>query len=195
MKWIARAITIMFLKLFYRVEVVNKETIPEKGSFLLCANHNTILDMFFMGYKVKRWIYWMAKEELFKNPIAGFFLRSLGAFSIKRGKGDVGSIKTALKLLQDGKIVGIFPHGTRVKASDRKSARIRPGVAMLAVNSGCRVIPAAVVGPFRIFSRVKVIFGEPFDVGANIDRKYSVAELTAISVEIMKRVDSLVEAY
>jgi 1-acyl-sn-glycerol-3-phosphate acyltransferase len=194
MKWIARAITRIFFKLFYRVQVVNKEAIPEKGPFLICAHHNTILDMFFIGYKLKRWIYWMAKEELFKNPIAGFIFRSLGAFSIKRGKGDVGSIKTALKLLQDGHIVGIFPHGTRVKQSDRKTARIRSGAAMLAVNSGCMVIPAAVVGSYKIFGRRRVIFGEPFDVGADTNRKYSSAELTDISIEIMKRVDSLEEA-
>ena len=118
--------------------MVNPEKIPDDGPALLCATHNTMLDMFFLGYKLKRWVYWMAKEELFKNPVSGFIFRKLGAFPVKRGKGDVGSIKTAYKHLKDGDIIGIFPHGTSVNPAQIENARIKPGAAMLAINAGVR---------------------------------------------------------
>jgi len=62
----------------------------------------------------------MAKEELFRIPLVSSFIKSLGAFPVKRGKGDVGAIKTALKLLEEGHIVGIFPEGTRLKNKKAK---------------------------------------------------------------------------
>ena len=117
MKKFAIFITTIVFKLIYRVELVNMEKVPVKGPAILCANHNNILDMFFLGFRLKRWMYWMAKEELFKNPIAAFILGKLGVFPVKRGKGDISSIKNAYKLLDEGKIVGIFPQGTRINPS------------------------------------------------------------------------------
>ena len=191
MKKFAVIVTKLFFGIFYRVEIVNLEKIPAEGSAIICANHNTMLDMFFLGYKMKRWICWMAKEELFKNPIAGWTLRKLGAFSVKRGKGDVSSIKTAYKLLEEGNIIGIFPHGTRINASNVNTVRIKSGAAMLAANSGTVIVPAAVQGSYRLFSRMKVIYGDPFKVDS--DRKYTGGELSEISREIVKRIYALLE--
>lgn len=193
MKKFAYAITTIFFKLFYRLEVTNLELIPEKGAAILCSAHNTMLDMFFLGVKLKRWVNWMAKEELFKNPIVGYIFKKLGAFPVKRGKGDVGSIKTAYKLLNDGEIVGIFPQGTRVHARNAKSVRIKPGAAMLAVNANAMIIPAVVQGSYKLFSRMRVKYGEPFRIDAEDGKKLSTEELTAISDDIMRRVYALME--
>jgi 1-acyl-sn-glycerol-3-phosphate acyltransferase len=97
---IALFITRLLISVFYRVEITGRENIPETGAAIICANHSSQLDMFFLGCRIKRWIHWMAKEELFQNPLIGKILSVLGAFPVKRGKGDVGSIKTALKLEQ-----------------------------------------------------------------------------------------------
>lgn len=191
MKKFAVAVTKLYLGIFYRVELVNPEKIPSEGSAIICANHNTMLDMFFLGYKLKRWIYWMAKEELFKNPILGWTLKKLGAFSVKRGKGDITSIKTAYKLLEEGNILGIFPHGTRINAANVNTVRIKSGAAMLAANSGTCIIPAAVQGSYKLFSHMKVIYGDPFKVDS--DKKYTGEELSEISREIVKRVYALLE--
>ncbi|NTV89746.1 MAG: 1-acyl-sn-glycerol-3-phosphate acyltransferase, partial [Clostridiales bacterium] len=102
MKRFAVIITTIFFKLFYRVEVENADKIPSEGAAILCSSHKSMLDMFFLGYDIKRWVHWMAKEELFRNPITRAIYSSLGAFPVKRGKGDVGSIKTAYKILQEG---------------------------------------------------------------------------------------------
>ena len=193
MKGFAKFITKVIFGLFFKVKLIHPENIPVKGPALLCATHNSMLDMFFLGFRLKRWIYWMAKEELFKNPISGFIFRGLGAFSVKRGKGDVGSIKTAYKLLSEGKIIGIFPHGTRISEEGRKTARIKPGAAMLAVNSGVKIIPATVKGSYKFFSQMKVIYGEPYSVNADSDKKYTSEDLSEISADIMKKVYSLLE--
>lgn len=193
MKKFVLFVTKFIFKVFYRVEVVNTEIIPLKDPALLCSSHNTLLDMFFLGFKLKRWVYWMAKEELFRNPILGYIFKKLGAFPVKRGKGDVGSIKTAYKLLQEGEIIGIFPQGTRVHTGNAKTVKIKPGAAMLAVNSGAVIIPAVVQGSYKLFSRVLVKYGEPFKIEMVNGTKPTTEELTAFSEDIMKRINSLLE--
>jgi len=192
MKTFARIITNIVFRLLFRVEVINVEKIPAEGPVLFCANHNSILDMFFLGYKLDRWIYWMAKDELFKNPILSFIITKLGAFPVKRGKGDVGSIKHAYKLLSENKIVGIFPQGTRIDPEKIETSRIKPGAAMIAANTGVKVLPAAVKGSYRIFSKMKVVYGEPFVI-KKVDEKPTKEELTRISRDIINRVYSLSE--
>ncbi len=192
MRKFAIIITTIFFNLFYRVEVINKEYIPKEGAAIFCSTHTTILDMFFLGYKIDRWIHWMAKEELFRNPISRIIYTSLGAFPVKRGRGDVGSIKVAYKHLQEGRIVGIFPQGTRVAKVKTAKVRVKSGAAMLAVNSGAQIIPALVVGSHRIFSRIRVVYGKPFTIPVKEDgSKYTAEELTQISNDIMDRVNSL----
>lgn len=196
MRIVARIITNIVFKLFFRVEVINPERIPQEGPALLCANHNTILDMFFLGFRLKRWIHWMAKEELFRNPIAGHVLRKMGAFPIKRGTGDVSSIKNAYKLLEENKLVGIFPHGTRIDPSNIETMRVKPGAVMIAVNAGVPIVPATVCGSYKIFSRMKVIFGDPFFIeNKDKEKKLSKQEMAELSKDIIRRVYSLSEAY
>lgn len=196
MRTVTRIIFTIFFKLFFRVEIINPEKIPQNGPALLCANHNTILDMFFLGYGTRRWIYWMAKEELFRNPIAAYVLRKLGAFPVKRGTGDVGSIKSAYKLLEEGGIVGIFPHGTRIDPATIEKVRVKPGAVMIAVNAGVPVIPATVFGSYKLFSRMRVIYGDPFYIETqNADKKLSREEMADLSKDIIRRVYALSEAY
>jgi 1-acyl-sn-glycerol-3-phosphate acyltransferase len=191
MRGFVYALTNIIFALFFKVEIVNANKVPLKGPALFCANHNTMLDMFFLGYKLKRWINWMAKEELFKNPITSFIFKSLGAFPVKRGTGDVGSIKIAYKLLQEGNIVGIFPHGKRIDPAKIDTAKIKPGAAMIAVNAGVPIIPAYIQGSYRIFGKMKIIYGDPFSIEIKKDEKYSREELAEISKDIIKRVFSL----
>ncbi|MCR4435577.1 MAG: lysophospholipid acyltransferase family protein [Clostridiales bacterium] len=192
MRLLVRIITTAFFKLFYKVEVVNRENVPQKGGAVLCSNHVGVLDMFFIGYKLNRWIYYMAKEELFKIPVLRLLIRQLGAFPVKREKGDVESIKTALKLIGDGHIVGIFPEGTRTsKRKEGKMVKPKPGAALLAVKTGVPVIPVAIQGRYKLFSNVKVIFGEPIKLDASESIKYTTAELTDYSRSIMEKIYAL----
>lgn len=193
MKKFAIFITTIVFKLIYRVELVNMEKVPVKGPAILCANHNSILDMFFLGFRLKRWIYWMAKEELFKNPIAAFILGKLGVFPVKRGKGDISSIKNAYKLLDEGKIVGIFPQGTRINPERIETMRVKPGAAMIALNAGVPIIPAAIQGSYKLFGKIRVIFGDPFYLEHKDDEKHTKDELKELAKDIIRRVYLLME--
>ncbi len=194
MRMIARLLTKILFKLFFKIEVINADKVPKEGPALLCANHNTLLDMFFLGYRLNRWIHWMAKEELFKNPISAYVLRKMGAFSVKRGMGDVGSIKNAYKLLKDNKLIGIFPHGTRINPSNIETMRVKSGAVMIAVNAGVPIIPATVCGSYKLFSRMKVIYGDPYYI-TNTDNKLSKQDMQELGRDILRRVYSLSEAY
>lgn len=177
----------------YRVEVIGKENIPDSGPLILCANHNGELDMFFIGYKIKRLVRYMAKEELFRNPLLGRIIRWLGAFPVKRGKADVEAIKTSLRLLENNEVLGIFPEGTRMKKKDAKTVRIKPGVALIAQKSGAPIIPVAVSGQYKPFSKIKVVFGKPFSIDLDKDKKYTNSELVEIAKDVMSKVYALME--
>jgi 1-acyl-sn-glycerol-3-phosphate acyltransferase len=189
----AKVIANIVLSFFFRIEVINKNNIPNKGAALLCANHTSELDMFFIGIRIKRWVHYIAKEELFKNPVMGLILKKLGAFPVKRGKGDVGAIRNVFKLLEEGHIVGIFPEGTRLKGKVRDKTKIKPGAALIAINSSVPIIPVAVDWNRRLFSRVKIIIGEPFNLDIDKGKKYTSKEMVEISSGIMDKVYSLME--
>ena len=89
-------------------------------------------------------IYFVAKQELFKNPIVGWFLNCLGAFPVRRGGADEDSVDTALALLERGRPVVIFPEGTRITAGSL--GRPKRGVGRLALQSGAAVVPVAITG-------------------------------------------------
>lgn len=193
MKRFALILTNIVIRLFFKVEVIDRHKVPSEGPAILCANHNNMLDMFILGFNLKRWIYWMSKEELFKNPISALLFRSLGSFPVKRGAGDVGSIKAVYKLLEKGKIVGIFPQGTRIDPTKIETMKVKSGAAMIAANTGVPIIPAAVQGSYKLFSKMKVIYGDPFVIEKAQDIKYTKEDLTELSRDILKRIYSLVE--
>jgi 1-acyl-sn-glycerol-3-phosphate acyltransferase len=189
----AKFVANILLSIFFKIELINGNNIPEKGPALLCANHTSELDMFFIGIRIKRWVHYIAKEELFKNPMMGAILKKLGAFPVKRGKGDVGAIRNVFKLLEEGHIVGIFPEGTRLKGKNRDKTKIKPGAALIAVNSSVPIIPAAVSWNHKLFSRVKIIIGEPFKLDIDKDKKHTSKEMLEISRGIMDKVYLLME--
>ncbi|MCX7843162.1 MAG: 1-acyl-sn-glycerol-3-phosphate acyltransferase [Clostridia bacterium] len=181
------------LGVFYKVELYGRENIPESGGLILCSNHLAELDMLFIGYRIKRHVRWMAKEELFRFPPIGAFLKSLGAYPIKRGKGDIDSIKTTLKLLEEGNIVGIFPEGTRTLGKKDKKITVKRGAALIAQKANVPILPVAIKSDYRLFGRVRVIFGKPFMLDLDKEKKYTSEEMTEISKGIMDKIYSLME--
>ncbi|SKA83192.1 1-acyl-sn-glycerol-3-phosphate acyltransferase [Caloramator quimbayensis] len=147
--------------LIYRVEVVGTENIPKDEGVIICPNHFAFGDPVVVGITCPRQVRYMAKKELFKNPFVRIILKGLGAYPVKRGEADLNAIKMTLKLLKDKKIVGLFPEGTRVKTG--KFGQANPGVAMLSIKSGKAVIPTLITGSYRLFSKIKVQYGQPID--------------------------------
>lgn len=179
----------VYFLIFYKVKIYNKEKVPQTGAAILCSNHIGYDDMFFIGYKIKRIVRYMAKEELFKNPVAAFILKRCGAFPVKRGAGDIGAIRTALKLLKDDHIIGIYPEGTRTK--NKKDITAKAGPILLAKKSGVPILPVKVERKPGRFGEVKVIFGDLYYIDFEKDKKYSNAELSKMSQEVLDKVYAL----
>jgi glycerol-3-phosphate dehydrogenase (NAD(P)+) len=137
LRWILKA----GILVYFRLRRLGTEHIPE-GGVILASNHRSFLDPFAIGCCLGRPIYFVAKQELFKNPLLGWILNCLGAFPIKRGASDEESVKTSLALLEDGHPVVIFPEGTRIRTGSLGSAK--RGVGRLALQSGKPVVPIAV---------------------------------------------------
>ena len=165
----------MFVKpailIYFRLRRLGHEHIPE-GGVILAANHRSFLDPFAIGCCIGRPIYFVAKQELFKNPMLGWLLNCLGAFPVRRGESDRESVATSLALLERGQAVVIFPEGTRIASGSLGTPK--RGVGRLALESGKPVVPIAVTGSERARDgwkikpvRVHIRFGAPLTFPRN----------------------------
>jgi len=152
----------------YRLQVTGLENIPDGGA-VLAANHTSNFDPWPLGFPLwpRRQLYFMGKAELF-NPVLGPVLLAAGAFPVRRGEHDVQAIETAIRLCKEGKVVAMFPEGTRRSKGMRKkfSARPRGGSARIALAAGVPLVPAAIKGTDRLLrmSQLKVAYGKPIPV-------------------------------
>ena len=189
-RWSVRVI----LHTLYRVKFVGEKKLPEKGAYILCANHRSFVDIPIAGtYSKDRWVYFMGKKELFEKPISKFFMNLMDSFPVARGKGDIGSIKKALSHLKKENVICIFPQGTREKEGEKLAAR--KGAAMLAAMSEAQIIPMYISGNIKPFKKITVYVGKPFDLGLRKKVKYSRETYDAKSQEIMDHITSLSEVY
>ena len=173
---------------FYRVRVEGMDNFPDTGAIVLCANHTFVKDLIFIGSIAPRKIHWMAKAELFRIPVFGALIKTLGAFPVNRGAHDRESIKTVYKVLRSGMPLGIFPEGTRTRDPNDRPP-FKRGFVSFAASTGAAILPVALryeSGPFgrgRLFSRTVMSFGEV--VRFDQERKYERVELDALAESIM----------
>ncbi|QRG69888.1 lysophospholipid acyltransferase family protein [Brevibacillus choshinensis] len=179
----------IIFSLVYRWQVIGREHIPKEGPVILCANHISLWDPPLLGSGIERMVHFMAKEELFRIPVIGFLITKFGAFPVKRGAGDRAAIRTTLKVLEEGKILGIFPEGTRSKTGEVGEGM--PGVAMFALKSQAQVIPVAIIGPYRMFRPIKIVYGKPIDLTALREAKSSGDTLKETTNLIMTHIKAL----
>ncbi len=185
---IARAILIPIFLLFYNYRITGRENVPQNGAYIACANHVSLIDPIFVGISLPHRMYFMAKAELFKNIFMKALMNGLGAFPIKRGEADLKSIKTSLRLLGSGKVLALFPEGTRNKSNE---VLAEPGIAMLAVKSKVPVVPVAIISNYKLFRRTRVIIGEPIELSEYYERKLKNEDYMKISLDIMNKINEL----
>jgi len=185
-----------FLSTVRRLEIRGAENIPRQGGFLLVSNHISYWDPIIIGCALpkSRRIYFMAKQELFKIPVLGRLINMLGAFPVKRGGADRTAIRTALDHLSGGRVVGIFPEGTRSKNEDMLDPH--RGAAMLSTRASVPVLPVAVIGSRGYLSKVSIVFGSPImlDKPGSKDSRMSREDLETMSRKIMSKVAVLMAA-
>ena len=154
------------LRGLYRLEASGLERLPPQGGFVLAANHTSSLDPWLLGLPLwpERQLFFMGKVELF-NPVLGPLLRAGGAFPVRRGEGDVEAIEAAVRICKEGRIVAMFPEGTRQVKGLRKKFEHRPrtGSARIALGARVPLVPAATKGTDRLsrLTKLKVAYGDP----------------------------------
>ena len=179
----------LFFYIVFRTRVYGCENIPAEGAVILAANHASNIDPPLMASLIDRPVSYMAKIELFENPIFGAAIRRCHAFPVKRGESDRGAIKTAVTVLKEGRVLGLFPEGTRSKTGELQKAEA--GVALIAAMTGATIVPVAILNTHRIFSngglipQLRIMYGEPITFDG--DRKSKEA-LDAFSAEIMAHI-------
>ena len=154
------------MHLLHPVKFVGVENIPDGGGYIIAANHISILDPFYVALGSQKELFYMAKSELFENKIMAAFLTKMNAFSVKRDSYDLNSIKKAISLVNDGKILGIFPEG-RVNLNSDNPQQSKQGIAFIAEKCKCGVVPVSLYNRKgrKLFTRLTVRFGEfiPYD--------------------------------
>jgi len=136
--------------LLYRIRWWGVNNIPRGGPVLLLCNHQSYLDLVTLGIGLHhRHFHSMARATLFRHPAFAWHIRSLNAFPVEQGKGDVKSVRTAIERLKQGNLVLIFPEGARTR--DGRLGAFSPGVMLLIKRAKPTIVPMAVDGVFDIW--------------------------------------------
>lgn len=181
--------------LLFRIKLIGLENLPKDRGFVFCSNHISFADPAFWLIYTKRRIFYMAKEEVFKNRFARWFYSKCDVFTVKRGSADISSINEAFSIVKRGGILGIFPEGTRSK--DGEPQRAKSGAAYIANAANADIVPAAIVckGKVRPFKKIKLVIGKPIlhnEIELTENKKSS---LRAVSSRIMDEISKLREQY
>lgn len=199
--WLGRGIIWLFgpvVRLLTRVKVVGQENLPPEGEpLVVCSNHISNWDpVMLIVVQRKRHIHFMAKAELFKNRLlAWLFGKQFGAFAVHRGTGDTQAIDTAKQLVSEGKVVGIFPEGTRSR--DGKLLRAKSGASLIVSQTGATVQPVAVVARdqrVRLFRRTLIVYGKPLTT-AQLHLDGEKPDIRFASRRLMEVIGDLIEQH
>jgi 1-acyl-sn-glycerol-3-phosphate acyltransferase len=145
----ARVVLTPITRTWYRMKVTGAEYVPEDGPAIIAPNHKSFYDSFFIGVATKRHLHFMAKTELFEGKSA-WLLSGLGAFPVRRGEADPDALETARLHLDKGRVLALFPEGTRHRDPEQLRAP-RKGAGRLAIEAQAPVVPCAITGTDRLF--------------------------------------------
>ena len=151
-------------KWLYRLEFKGLENVPPQGTrYIVAINHTCAFDPVFVSIPKKvPALHFMAKAELFSNPIAGWFIKHMYGFPVNRGKGDTSAIDYGEKIIEEGHVMAICPEGRRVKDKDGVPQKAKAGVAVIAKATNAAILPVAIYcdGAIKPGKKVTVSYGK-----------------------------------
>ncbi len=193
---VSKLFVLPIYKFVFRGHLIGKENIPKKESFIMVANHGSLLDPPLLGHALGRNISFMAKSELFKIPLLGFVIKACGAYPVKRGIADKNTIKTACKKLSENNSIGIFIDGTRQK--NGRVNKPKQGAALLAFKNQKLLLPVAIINSHRLirfkfcipfFSKVVIRVGK----AVNPPKSSSKDDLYSVTMHLQDKINNLIE--
>ncbi len=153
-------------KIVHRMEFHGKENVPSEGGCIIIANHASFSDPLSVACGIKRQIHFVAKSDLLKTGFMRWVLGVCDAVTINRGESDLAALRKVCEIVNDGRIAGIFPQGTRIPcdAPDVKTAQ--PGIGLIALKSKAPIVPVAICYGKKnkkptVFRKIHVYIGEP----------------------------------
>ena len=199
--WLSRGFVYFCLLLKYRLRVSGREHVPARGGAVIAANHCSYLDPPVMaGCSNRRIVHFMARDTLFSNPVARWFFPRVGVIALDRTKGDLGALKKAIATLKEGRVIGLFPEGTR--SPDGQMREAKGGIGFLIAKGDVPVVPLYISGTFAAFpkgadklrpGRLVARFGPPIspdEIRAAMPAKN---DYEAVGALVMSRIRALAE--
>ena len=168
----------------FRLAATGLEHVPREGGFVVASNHVSNFDPWPLAIPLyPRQIHYMAKAELYGNPVLKWILDKGEAFPVRRGERDADAYRTAVRLAREGGVVAMFPEGTRREKGLRKKHRAEPhaGAARIALAAGVPLVPAGIAGTNRLtrLGPVRVAYGPPIELdGDGTTRREAAKEAT-----------------
>jgi len=198
--WLVCIVIRFLLRVWNRFEVHNPENVPAVGGCIIASNHVSYLDPPAVAVGIKhRVVHFMARDTLFSTPLARWFLTGIQVMPMDRTRGDVGALRKGINLLKSGKVLGLFPEGTRSPNGEIQSAK--GGIGFLISKASVRVVPVYVDGSFQSFpkgakrikrGRVRVFYGKPIEpsefaaLGTDRDSFERIGELVMNRIAALK---------
>lgn len=183
-----------YFNLFLKIERFGMENIPKEGGYVICSNHIHWQDPIMYVAENKRMIYAIAKEELFSTRLKAFVMNRLGLIKVERDgtSSNKDSLNKAVQKLKEGELLLIYPEGTRFGLA--KGLKPKKGVAFIALEARVPIIPMAIVGSFKPFTKLRIKVGEPMDISSyypNEGEKVNPRNLVKLTNEVMDNIIKL----
>ena len=199
-------ISSFFLSVFFRftggVTLIGRENVPKTGGVILAPNHISYVDPPIVGCYLERQVHYMAKEELFRSKLLAAWMRRVGAFPVRRGTADRKALKQAIDLLAQGRVICIFPEGTR--SPDGRLQEPELGIGLIALKSRAPIVPVAVIGTDKVLPahakrlyrhRVRIVYGRPLTFPHLDQGRETRQSLEEVGRSTMSAISELISAH
>jgi 1-acyl-sn-glycerol-3-phosphate acyltransferase len=187
-------------KLYNRFSSSGGEYIPTEGGVLIASNHASYLDPPVVGVGYRgRPIHFMARDTLWKPGFGAWWMDRVGCIPVARGTGDIRALKLTIKALREGKVVSIFPEGTR--SVDGELGEAKSGIGMIVEKAKCAVVPAYIFGTYAAYPKgatwikplpIRIVYGKPIQpaefqaLGSGRDAYQAYADLIMQRIQLLK---------
>ena len=181
---ILRPLVYVLFKLIYRPQIIGSNNIPKEGAVVLCGNHTNLLDIPLLFCTTKRTIHFLAKDELFKGLGKPFFY-SMGCIPVNRRTKDHQALESAIKVLNDHKVIGIFPEGTFNRSNDT-ILPFKFGAVKMAKVTDSVIVPFSITGKYKMFrkNQITICFDKPYKIKKD--------DLEDANIQLMEKVKKLI---
>ncbi|MDO4744342.1 MAG: lysophospholipid acyltransferase family protein [Clostridia bacterium] len=180
----------LFYKALFKIEIEGVEKIPTDRNFIVTPNHLSNFDPPLIAAFLPADRAYMAKASLFKVPVVAQVIKAFGAFPVKSGEG-MSAVRTAIKILREGKSLVIFPEGRRVRTRGILG-KGKQGAVLIGAKTGVGILPVGIEATYKFRSRVKVTVGDYIDLSEYSEKKLTTEDIQNITdTVVMERIAEL----